>query len=342
MGNQQNKVNRSLLDRERMRTDNDYDSFLGSVKNTLAGSNSNALRNQIQGLYSNPDDFLAKGSMPNASGWFDLPGSDSPLPSVGADYSAAKSGYQKFADTGGINRADFDEAKGSYSNFINTGGLGESDKAGLRARATSQIPSFYNSYKNELARRRNVQGGYSPGFDSSMAEIGRQSAREGFNASRQVEGDIIDRVQQGRMFGTQGSERLAGTINQMEQTGKLAGLGGLKGIGDSELSASQANASLAEARNARNLQAQLGLAENYAANKRAGAAGLSDLYRSAPGLEGLGWSTILSGLGGRSGNSLANLGMRNSIKDRSWLDYLNQAIGAGGGIAQAAFAGGKR
>jgi hypothetical protein len=333
MNNKQNNQTRNALDSSRQNVGSQYQDFLGNARTNLNKSYGDAdnLRNEIFDRYSSNDAFMPKG--PNGSGWFDLPDSGaSGGGRVGADYSAAKSGYQNFADTGGINRADFEPAFASYKGIMSNGGIGEGEAQALRARATSMVPSFYNKYKQSLQRRSNVQGGYSPGFDAQMSEIGRQAGREGFQASRQVEGDIADKRQQGRMFGTSGYGSLMSDVTGKEQSGKLAGLGGLKGIGDSEMSASSANAGLDEAKASRNMQAQLAMMGMYQSGRAGQTRGLQDLYSSAPGNVGQASSNFLSGLGGLSANDLNNLSQRGSIQDRSWMDMIPGLIGAGGGI----------
>lgn len=344
MNNKQNNVNRGLLDNQRTGTGNQFQDYISGQNRRLGVDQKNAddLRGKIESSYTNNNNFMPGGLSPNTSGWFDLPGESSGFGagSIGADYSAAKSGYSKFAETGGVNRDDFNPALDSYKNFINNGGLGESEADALRARATSQIPAFYGAYKNALSRRSNVQGGYSPGFDSQMAEIGRQAGREGFNASRQVEGDIVDKRLQGRQFGTSGFGNLMGNITGMEQSGKLAGLGGLKSIGDSEMSASSANAGLSESAKGRNQAMQQFLMDMYSSGGKTSAAGLQGLRSSSDATLNNTNNNFLSGLGGMSQNELQNLAMRLGIKDRSWMDLIPGLVGAGGAIATGFGSGG--
>lgn len=343
MNNKQNNVNRGLLDTQRNDVNNQYSEFLkgaGGRLNTSYG-NADSLRNEIQNRYTNNNNFMPSGMTPNSSGWFNLPDEGPVGYAAGGDYSGAKAGFNKFAETGGVNRGDFDESIGSFRNFISNGGLGEGEANALRARATAAVPSFYNNYKQSLQRRANTQGGYSPGFDAQMAEIGRQAGREGFNASRQVEGDIAEKTIQGRQFGTSGLAQLMSAITGMEQSGKLAGLSGLKGIGDSEQSNSQFNAGLGESRRARNQGAQLDLARMYQSGGQANASGLQSLRNSQDGDVGQGLQAWLSGQNAASGNSLQNIMARLGIKDRSWIDLLPQLLGGASGIVSG-FAGGPK
>jgi len=310
MNNKQNNTNRSLLDQQRGTATGMYQDFLKGVGGDLSSARegSNALRGQIAQRYSDSNNFMPSGLKPNSSGWFDLPNSGGG--SGGADFSNARSGYQKFADTGG----DFDESRAAVKS------IGFNPEA-LRLRTSSIIPSFYQGYKNQLARRNSVQGGYSPGFDSSMSEIGRQAGREGFNASRQVEGDIADK----ELGASQARASGLTNIDQLIQSGKLSGLRGLESIGQTE-------ASLGESAANRNQAMQLALQKMYQEGNMSSASGLMDLYRSAPGDVGQSLQAYLSGLGNMSGNQLQNLSTRSQIQDRSWLDMIPGLVGAAGGV----------
>ena len=315
-------MNTGLLDNQRQQADTDYgvlkEPMLQDINN--ARTNSAALRSQIQNKYTNSNNFMPNGMMPNANGWFNLP----PGGKAGmGDYGSAKSGYENMAATGGVNRADFDPALSSYKDFMSTGGV---DAASLRARGGSTIPAFYDAYKNASKRRANVQGGYSPGFDEQQAELARQSGREGFNANRQLEGDIADKVQQGRMFGTSGFGNLQSNITGMEQTGKLAGLGGLTHIGDTETGLNQFNAG-------QDNSMQMQLADMYQRGGIESARGLQGLYSSEPGDVGQAYRNYLAGMGGLHNNQLQNLALRGGMKGIDWAKW---AQAAGTGLAAAA------
>lgn len=335
MNNKQNNNNRTLLDAQRGNVGGQYQDFISGARRDVdqARGDDKNLRDDLYNRYTSNNNFMPTGMTPNSKGWFDLPEDASGIGSgsaAGGDFSQAKAGYGKFAETGGINREDFNPALDSYKGFMSNGGVGASEADAWRHRATSMVPAFYDKFKNSLQRRSNVQGGYSPGFDSQMAEIGRQAGREGFEASRGVEADIADKMQQGRMFGTSGYGSLMSDITGKEQSGRLAGLGGLKGIGDSEQSNSQFNAGLGEQRAGRNQQMQQFLQEMFSSGGKANAAGLQGLYSSAPGASGQAQGNLLSGLGGMSQNDLSNLAMRLGIKDRSWMDLLPALTGVAG------------
>lgn len=337
-----NKQNRQLLDTSRTDTNSQYQDFLSGQKTRMTNDQSDAdsLRKTIQGSYTNNNNFMAPGLTPNSNGWFDLSkdtssGGGGLGLAAGGDFSSAKKGYQGFADTGGVNRGDFQPALDSYKGFMSNGGLSQSDTDNIRYRATSQVPAFYNQYKNQLARRQNVQGGYSPGYDAQQAEIGRDSARQGYDASRQAEGDIVDRSIQGKEFGTAGFGNLMSDITGKEQSGKLAGLGGLKGIGDSEQQNSQFNSSLGEQQKARNQQMQQFLQSLYSEGGKTNASGLQGLYSSAPGNVGQSQGNYLAGLGGMSQAQLSNLALRTGMKGIDWAKWAQVAGTTAGAAAMA-------
>lgn len=296
-------------------------------------TNSNALRNQIQNKYTNSNNFMPDGIKPNANGFFSLPpGSQASTAQSGmGNYGSAREGYEKLAANGGVNRGDFDKALQGYEGMMSNGGI---DAQALRARGGTTMPAFYDQYKAQSQRRANTQGGYSPGFDSQQAELARQAGREGFNANRVLEGDIADKQQQGRQFGISGYGNLQRDITGMEQGGKIAGLGGLRGMGDSETQNNQFNTGQTNSMNQFNTgqanDMQMQMQDRYQRGGMASADGLQGLYSSAPGDVGQMYQQRLQGL---SGNANSNQGYWNTIYGNQqggskWAGIANAAVGA--------------
>jgi len=319
MNNKQNNVSRNALDTQRQQSNSAYSGFMPGLGTDLnnARTNSSGLRQELLNKYSDQN-FLPSGMKPNANGWFDLPAAQ------GGDYSKASGVYSNFAENGGVNRDDFNPALESYKGFMKTGGV---DSTGIRRAADVILPSFYEAYKRNAQNRASIQGGFNPGFDEQMAEIGRQQGREGFNAKRQSEGDIARLEQQGRMFGTSGYGDLMSGITGMEQSGKLAGARGLESV-----------AGAADAAGARSQSLQLALAQMYQNAKQDQASGLKDVYGQDRADSNSAISQWLAAQSGRSGNDLSNLGIRSNIRDRSIWDVVPGLVGAAGGIASG-FAG---
>lgn len=300
----------------------------------FARNNSRNLRQSILDQYGNGNGGL--NSMmnvnPNSSGWFDLPQDEYNFSGVGhasgGDFSKAKDTYGMFADTG--NAGDFEEALGGYRDFAGSGGV---DATALRRRSTAQIPTFYNQYKQAAQRRSNVQGGYSPGFDAQQAELGRQAGREGFEASRQVEGDIAEMTQRGRMFGISGMGDIAGRISG----NRLSGAGGLTDIGGYEQSNNQFNAGIdqfnagmGENINARRQGQQMDLAKMFQSGNQYSAAGRRGVYdadrEDLAGASG----RQLAGIGGLSQDQLQRLYYQLAKKNSNKIDWSKWAgMGAG-------------
>ena len=230
MGNS-NNGNRTKVDQERQRADREYqpytDSARGGPNGDFGAGRANELRDRTLAGYSggggyNPQSYTPQGG----NGERYNPRSYNPQGGGGEKYSSAsynpssynpsdgRSSYGGDANWNNSLLGDTGSARSTYENFSSNGGV---DATALRNRATAQIPGFYDQFKQAASRRASTQGGYSPGFDAQQAEIGRQAGREGFNASRQVEGDIADKVMQGRLAGAAGLTGLGGMETQNNQ-----------------------------------------------------------------------------------------------------------------------------
>lgn len=334
--NKQNKQNRGLLDTQRNDTNTAYNRYLDSFRGRIepAINESEGLRSQIRDKYT--QGFLPPGLKPGANGFFDLSGLETGGGHAAfdptGDYGSARKGYQGFADTGG--RENFGNSEAAYKGFLNNGGIGEGEAAVARSRAADSASSLYNNLKSQQTRRRSLQGGYAPGFDAQQASASREAGRGSAEALRLEEGDIIGRRQQGREFGASG---LFG-VDSSVQGGKLSGLGGLSQIGDAATRNAQFNAGLDDNAASRKLGFQKDLLDLYSDSGKTGAAGLLNLYGSAPGDVGQYLQYGLGGLNAQASNSLNNIGTRAGIQDKSWMDYLGPALGLGAS-ALGAFGG---
>lgn len=137
------------------------------------------------------------------------------------DLSTAK----RFADTGGLEDADLERMRGLgvYDEFARTGGFSDTDTANIRAKALSPIGAFAQNERNELATRRNVQGGYSPGFDASQRALKRDTARNIASTSLDAELGISDRVREGRQWGASNAASSEMGIEQLRTSNQLEG-----------------------------------------------------------------------------------------------------------------------
>lgn len=106
----------------------------------------------------------------------------------------------------------FGKAIEGYTDFANTGGYSGQDIQELRARGISPIRSAYGNSMMQLDRQRSLQGGYSPNYTAATAQMQRELPQQLADATTNVNAQLADAIRQG----------------------KLAGLGGLTGIGGTE------------------------------------------------------------------------------------------------------------
>jgi hypothetical protein len=293
--NEEKKNTNRMIDTQMQRSIDKYSAFQPGLLNDVNQSRTQnaGLTSQLQDIYSNPQNMMG-GIKPNSSGWYDLP-------DVGGGGSA-------FDSTG-----DFAKARTGYEDFAATGGISSGDVRNLRDRATSKIPAFYNQVRNDMNRRRSIQGGYSPGFDDAYAESVRAGSRGAYEASRDAEAGIVG----------------------MRNQGKMAGLGGLTGIGNAAQQNSIANAGFADSAANRRAQMQMGLLGMQNQNAQFGATGLSNLRTQ--GADNTAIENYLQSLGQGDQSGLGYLGARvgNQGNGTDWWQRAMGGIGAGAGIAAA-------
>jgi len=242
MGNASKNKTNDLLDKERSASNNEYNP-LKDESSRRSSENYNLNQGNTRGLTDRYTDLAD-------SGGYD--------PDTISRIRAAGSG-------GGGHVDDLDESRWGtaikgYEDFA-TGG-GGIDKAGIRARSNSVIPSFYKNLQNEQSRRRLVNP-YAPSFDAESAAMARQSGQQTQENVRNTELDIEDQVSKNKQWGISGlgglQTNIAGlkqqgqianagfadsaasrksssemAIAQMVADGKMRGLGGLQGIADTQ------------------------------------------------------------------------------------------------------------
>lgn len=109
----------------------------------------------------------------------------------------------------GLGATGIGPALAGYTDFSKTGGFTPQGIEDIRARDIAPTRAIYENAQNDLIRQKELQGGYFPGYATAQARLARQM-------SNQI-GDINTNANAG--------------IAQMIQQGRLAGLGGLQGIG---------------------------------------------------------------------------------------------------------------
>jgi len=151
-------------------------------------------------------------------------------------------------------------ALSGYGEFADTGGFSSEGIRDLRARGTSPIRAAYGNALNEIERRTNLQGGYSPNAGALRAKMAREQG--------QLSADAMQNVNAG--------------LAQMQQQGRLAGLGGLSQSSIADTGFGQ-QAQLAN-QNARLQQSSINASPYSQSNQRLQAlGGMSGLYSASPG-----------------------------------------------------------
>lgn len=246
--------------------------------------------------------------------------------------SQNRGAFEEFSRTGGIDptriQGDADSLRkfgqqGGHKFFgelADTGGWDANRTADFRSRVASQTPSFYTSLRDDLNRRRRIQGGVGTGFAEADAKLARESARGSADAVREGELSMgADKIQN-QLAGAQGfsSNFLQGlqasmggelSLQNLIQSGRQFGISGME------------NAD------------QYGDSSGFR-NQSAGLQGLLSLFGSRDG--------ELSGL---DDDYMASIGMGHNIEQDYWnrdqmekqkrSNLINQILGAGGGALEA-------
>jgi hypothetical protein len=230
--------NRTQVDRELQRTDDEYTPYIQNARGPAGDfgrGESQRLRSEVEDLYRGGS--RSRNNLNGANG----PGTPGEFVSSNPDMGSFGSSYGGDVGFSNSSLGDTGSARGTYEDFSKTGGV---DATALRQRATGVIPGFYQAAKENAARRVNTQGGYGPGLDAQNLEATRAAGRAGFQASRDVEGDIADKVQAGRAQGAAGLMGLGGMETQNNQFNTSGQFAASEGNANRRQSAGQFDASL--------------------------------------------------------------------------------------------------
>lgn len=212
--------------------------------------------------------------------------------------------FKDISRTGGVDEEGKNRMRGNgvFDEFQRTGGYSEGDKANIRSRATSVIPAMYSRLRDEAGRMSSVQGGYGPGKVAMMSRLARQNASGLSDASRDAELGIMDKVNQGRQWGTEGMSNAEGNlqglmsrnkltsltgaadtemgmVNSINQ-GKMYGTSGIGGLAENDRQAAAQAAALAQSAGAQSAAQDRWAQEFQLRQKMAGLEGLGSIYDS--------------------------------------------------------------
>jgi hypothetical protein len=120
--------------------------------------------------------------------------------------------YNTAADQANV---DYGDIMGRYREFADTGGYSPDDIANMRSRALSPTRAVYANAQRNVNRQRALQGGYSPGSGVLQARMAREQSQGLSDANTNVEAQLAQMKQQGRLAGIGGMNQAYGTTPGM-------------------------------------------------------------------------------------------------------------------------------
>ena len=318
MGNKNAAKTTSMIDQERQRqmanTQEDRSYVKGRIGAVTPGAD--ALRDEVTQGYRK----LAGGMNPSG-GAFGSMGGGYNAKLLGLDPSLANLEGRYQGLSGGL-----DKSLGGYEEFAKTGGISDADRSNIRSRGAETGSALFSNLRNEMQRKQQVAGGYSPGMTASSARMAREQSIAAGKGARDTEMDISNQVRQGRLAGLGGMERIGG-----------AGYAGLSDVANQRqgIAAQNINAeNQAAAHNASAGQANSQLAMRA---QLEGLGGMESMYGAKPGQLG-GYEDMLlkeRGLGSQEIGGTLQSRMQNVGQETSPWDRVMQGVGAASGLASA-------
>jgi hypothetical protein len=293
-GGEKDKANR-MQDQQYAQQQQEHNQFMKQQQDQYdtakqhAGELYSSLKGGYSGLANSPEHYNPGFSQTayNTADEFAKTGGIDPTRKASIEGTIGQ--MKDFSKTGGLSDADMNRMQGNgyYDEYAKTGGVSDADRANIRARAGSPIVAAYKRANDVGNQFSSIQGGYGPGAAVMRDRALRGANADASNAALNAEGQIMDRVQQGREFGISGMSDSALKAQGL-RTGNMAT--GMKSAGDLDMNLSNAEqqgrewgvGSLGTQDEARN-QGQLASIGLDLSQKAAGLGGLSSLYGTAPG-----------------------------------------------------------
>lgn len=142
----------------------------------------------------------------------------------------------RFNTAANQNNADYSGIMSRYKEFADTGGFSPEDVSNIRSRALAPTRAVYANAQRNVDRQRALQGGYSPGHGVLQARMAREQGQGLSDASTNVEAQLAQMMQQGRLAGISGMNQAYGTTPGMASLygnlydRRLQGMGELQGL----------------------------------------------------------------------------------------------------------------
>lgn len=121
------------------------------------------------------------------------------------EYNAARQGAPELVGGYAGTPDWYGPAADFYRSMMETGGVTDADKANIRSLASAVPTGLYAGLKNNMTRMNAATGGYA-GYNSQLAKLGREGAREGSRAIQESEAGILDMINRNKFQAAQGLE----------------------------------------------------------------------------------------------------------------------------------------
>lgn len=268
--------------------------------------------------------------------------------------------YKLFRDSGGLSAENIERMRGlgGFDEFSKTGGYTPEAIANIKAQAISPIGAYATGTREELDRRRALQGGYAPGFDAANRALQRDTARNIGNTALAANVALQDRINAGRQWGISGLTAAESNLAGMQTGNRLSALGGETGVGTNisgfrgqdirnALEAEMFNAQASNQAAASNAQAEymadLYNQQNQQAQYAAGLGGLGGLYEGDIRQQQAEYDRQLALLNSQNAAMSGYFGTQAGLATQPGIGSgIMQGVGTGAGIAADYWGGGYR
>lgn len=125
---------------------------------------------------------------------------------------------QRVLSEGAKTKADIERTlRPGYEELASTGGVSPEEAAGIRQRASGVVASEYGDLGRKLEQKRDIQGGYAPGYGAQAAELGRDYSESAAETTRDTDIAIDELIRSGKLSGLAGLSGMEGL--ELESTG---------------------------------------------------------------------------------------------------------------------------
>lgn len=156
------------------------------------------------------------------------------------DFGRYESQFGDIFKTGGVDEENKKRIRGGgvFDEYAKTGGYSDADKSNIRARGARTVPAFYDALRSKMSQQAAISGG-GPSYNSSLQRMARDQSRGVNEAQSDTEFNIMDRVNEGRRWGSSSMSSAEQGLAELISRNKLgASEGGLRaamGGGDFDL-----------------------------------------------------------------------------------------------------------